>query len=355
MLHAHFADAIQAPQLIRLGRNLVLARFESLKVYSTAVAVERLLAEGAVRPGDTLLDSSSGIYAYALALACHKFGLKCHIIASKTVDRTLRLQLEILGAVIEQVQPMATLKLDQSFRVARIRELLEADPSLHWMQQYHDDIHYAGYEPVAEQVRAELGVSGLTVVGGVGSGCSTGGLVQSLRAYDDDVELIGVQPFGSLTFGAEHVEDRDIIIAGIGTSIPFRNVRHALYDHVHWVSFHYGLCGAVGLLREHAVFAGLSTGCGYLVARREAAQRPERTVVLLGADTGHRYVDAVFARHADAIALENLAPRQIEHVAELALPWSAMAWRRRDNPRLDEYPAARPFRVPPKSATVTSG
>lgn len=347
-MYEHYADAIAAPALIRLDENLFVARFESMKVYSAVAAVERLLAEGIVARGDTLLDSSSGIYAYALALACHKFGLRCYIVASKTVDRTLMLQLQILGATVEQAQPMATLKLDQSFRVARIAELLRDHPRMHWMQQYHDDIHYVGYAPVAAQIRHEIGAHPLTVVGGVGSGCSTGGIVQALRKHDPSVALVGVQPFGSMSFGAEHVEDPGIIIAGIGSSIAFRNVRHALYDEIHWVSFDAGLAGTVALLRRHGVFAGLSSGCGYLVARREALRDPSRRVLLLAADTGHRYVDAVFAHHAQAGDVDALAPTFVDGVEALALPWSAMAWRRRADPRAHrhDWPAARDARCP---------
>ncbi|UNP30015.1 pyridoxal-phosphate dependent enzyme [Lysobacter gummosus] len=327
-VHAHIADAIKAPDLVRLGENLFVARFETMKVYSTLVAVERLLASGRIRAGATLMDSSSGIYAYALALACHKFGLRCHIVGSKTVDKTLMVQLRILGATIEQVEPQATLKMDQSLRVARIRELLAADPDLHWMQQYHDDIHYHGYQPVADQIRDAVGAGPLSVVGGVGSGCSTGGLACALREDDASLQLIGVQPFGSMTFGCEHIEDPGIIIAGIGSSIPFRNVRHDLYDQVHWVSFDYGLSGSVALLREHAVFAGLSTGCCYLVAQREARLHPERKVVFLAADTGHRYVEGVFAHYEQALDPRALHPTPIASLDELALPWSAMAWNR---------------------------
>ncbi|NOT27630.1 MAG: pyridoxal-phosphate dependent enzyme [Acidobacteria bacterium] len=328
----HITDAIKAPAIVRLDTNLYIARFETMKVYSTLAAVEHLLRRGVVKPGDTLVDSSSGLYAYSLALACHKYGMKCRIIASRTVDRTLMVQLQILGATVEQVEPSPTLKLDQSLRVQRIQALLERDPSIHWMQQYHDAVHYMGYEGVAAIVRDTLGSDALTVVGAVGSGASTGGLVQSLRAANGDVELIGVQPFGSVTFGSEHVEDPGIIIAGIGSAIPFRNVRHELYDVIHWVSFDYALSGAVALLRRHAIFAGLSSGCCYVVAAREAAQRPDRTILFIAADTGHRYVDSVFARHTEARELDALAPVVISSLAELTLPWSAMPWDRRPDP-----------------------
>jgi cysteine synthase len=331
-MYDHITDAVKTPAIVRLGTNLYVARFETMKVYSTLVAVARLLEAGRVKQGDTLVDSSSGLYAYALALACHKYGMKCRIVASKTVDRTLMTQLQILGAEVEQVQPAATLKLDQSLRVERIQEMLRRDPSVHWMQQYHDEIHCAGYEPVARLLSEELGPKALTVVGAVGSGASTAGLVRVLRGDGEDVELLGVQPFGSVTFGSQHVDDPGIIIAGIGSAIPFRNVRHELYDQIHWVSFEYAMSGSIALLRDHAIFAGLSSGCCYLVAQREAALRPRRSVLFIAADTGHRYVDAVFARHADAKDVCDMAPRLISSLDELALPWSAMEWKRRNAP-----------------------
>lgn len=298
-----------------------------MKVVSALAAVEHLLATGAVRRGDTLLDSSSGIYAYALALACHRHGMRCHIVGSTTVDHTLRTQLALLGATLEQMEACADLKLDQKRRVARIQEILAAHPDYHWMRQYHDDIHYLGYRTVAEHLRHQLGArSPLTLVGGVGSGVSTGALARYLREPGGDVHLVGVQPYGSITFGSEHVTDPEIIIAGIGSSIPFGNVRHELYDAVHWIAFDAALSGSVDLLRRHAVFAGLSTGAGYLAATWERAQVPDRTVLFVAADTGHRYVDSVFARHGEATRIEDLAPRTVTSQDQLALPWCRMDW-----------------------------
>jgi len=328
----HISDAIKAPALIRLDERLVVARFETMKVYSALVAVQQLLDTGAVDQHSTLVDSSSGIYAYALALACHKHRLKCHIVASYAVDKMLMAQLQILGATVERAPQSASLKLDQNFRVQRIRELLAADPQMHWMRQYHDDIHYCGYKPVAEMICLALGTENLSIVGAVGSGCSTAGIVQALRTRNNGVRLLGIQPFGSVTFGCQHIEDPGILIAGIGSSIPFRNVRHALYDELHWVSFSHGLSGAVALLREHGIFAGLSSGCCYLVARHEADHRPDQTVLFISPDTGHRYAETVFMRHAEAMDIQSLAPHWASCNDDLLLPWSAMNWRRQPSP-----------------------
>nr|WP_258528125.1 pyridoxal-phosphate dependent enzyme [Streptomyces sp. NBRC 110611] len=340
-VHGHITDAIKAPDLLRLSDNIVLARFETLKVYAALGAIRTLLERGIVQPGQTLVDSSSGIYALALAMACHRYGLGCHIVASTTVDAATRAQLEILGATVDQMPPSQDLRLDQERRVLRVRKLLVERPGMHWMRQYHDAVHYTGYREFADLVNRALPDTPLTVVGAVGTGSSTGGLVQPLRGRGRAVRLLGIQPFGSVTFGSEGFSDPEAIIAGIGSSIPFDNVRHDLYDTLHWLDFRHAMAGAVGLLRKHAVFAGLSTGAAHLVASWEATRHPDHMHLVIGADTGHRYTERVFARHHEALDPRPLKPHQITTLTDLAPPWSAMEWKRRPfDVRLATVPSA---------------
>ena len=328
-MHDHFAEAVKEPDLIRVREDLLCVRFETMKIYSALGAVRQLLDTGAVRPGDTLIDSSSGIYAHALALACNRYGLHCHIVGSTTIDATLKVQLEILGATLEQVQPSRSLKLDQSLRVRRITEILRDNPTYHWMRQYHDEIHYLGYRAVAEQIDRAVPPGPLSLSGGVGTGASTGAIASYLGELGREVTLIGVQPFGSVTFGAERVADPEMIIAGIGSSIEFENVRHELYDRIHWISFDYAMSAAVDLLRSSGVFAGLSAGAAYLAAHWEHEREPERLHVFLAADTGHRYAESAYSRHREAHDLDRMRPREVGVLSELACPWSAMDWARR--------------------------
>jgi S-sulfo-L-cysteine synthase (3-phospho-L-serine-dependent) len=338
-IHEHITDAIKAPALVRLRPNTVLVRFETLKVYAALGAVRHLLATGTIHKGQTLVDSSSGIYALALAMACHRHGLRCHVVASTTVDTTIRAQLEILGATVDQMPPSDNLRLDQQRRVTRVRELLARHPEMYWMCQYHDPIHYLGYTELADLLRGTLPTGPLTVIGSVGTGASTGGLVRALREHDPDVRLVGVQPFGSVTFGSEHLPDPDAIIAGIGSAIPFDNVNHELYDQIHWVNFTHAMAATVALMRDHAVFAGLSTGAAHLVARWETRHAPRRTHVVIGADTGHRYTSRVFARHREALDPTGLNPVEIDSLDDLAPPWSTMDWRRRRFEQIQLIPA----------------
>lgn len=326
---AHGGLTVGRPDLVRIGDGLYCLRFETMKVLSAMGAVEYLLDTGHVRRGDTLVDSSSGLYAHALALACHRYGMRCHIIGSTTVDPVLRHQLRHLGATLEQMPPTADLKHDQHRRVARVEELLAENPRMHWMRQYHDAIHRHGYAGVAQLLIEELGHGPMTVVGGIGTGASSAGLSDHLEAAGvGDLRMIGIQPFGSVTFGAEHVDDPEIIIAGIGSSIRFDNVRHELFDEIHWMSFDVARHGTRALLRDHALFAGLSSGAAYLAAQRENA--PGRSIVFLAPDTGHRYIDAVFAPTDVPTTVSE--PVRVAGRDELRLPWCQMTWSRRPAP-----------------------
>ncbi|GAA1970518.1 pyridoxal-phosphate dependent enzyme [Amycolatopsis minnesotensis] len=341
-MYEHIADALTLPALINYRENRYVLRFESMKVASALAAVEELLSTGTVDAGTTLVDSSSGIYAYALALACHKHNLNCHIVGSTTIDATLKAQLRILGATLEQVKPSASMKLDQSLRVARIQEYLAEHPTAHWMRQYHDRVHYLGYQSIARTIAGEISASRVNLIGGVGSGASTGGLAEVLRKEVDLVRVTGIQPFGSISFGSEAVSDPSILIAGIGSAIPFGNISYEAFDRIDWVSFDCARSGAIRLLEDTGIFAGLSTGAGYAVAHDVGLHEPDVPLVLVAADTGHRYLDAVYAPGLPApLPLESLRPNQIAEFTDLALPWSTMDWKRRPfTPAAPGAPAA---------------
>ncbi|RUQ23321.1 pyridoxal-phosphate dependent enzyme [Kocuria sp. HSID16901] len=328
----HAGQALGAPDLISLEPNLYALRFEVMKAWSARAALEHLLEIGKISPGDTVIDSSSGIYACALAMACHEYDLKCYIIGSTTIDPVLRAQLAMFGAELEQMPPSMSLRADQDLRVARVLTLLEHNPEWHWMQQYHDDVHCLGYGPLAHaagKLLADEGVNSVELVAPVGSGVSSAALATGLAESGLDVSLTGIQPFGSVTFGSEDVEDPDMLIAGIGSSIPFRNVRHDMYERIHWVSYRVSRAGSVSLCRDHALFAGLSSGAAYAVARDALSHptEPHHAVLMICPDTGHRYLDPVFTDIDKVPAVTQFSPHHLSSASETPrLPWSAVHW-----------------------------
>ncbi|MEV8538907.1 pyridoxal-phosphate dependent enzyme [Streptomyces sp. NPDC051572] len=340
-MYRSFAEKLAEPDLIDLGNGIHVLRFEVMKVTSVRAAVRDLLDREVVRPGQTVVDSSSGIYGHALALVCREFGLKCHIFASVAVDAAIRTQLKYLGATYTQVPSSGDdgLQHDQETRVRLVHTYLEENPDAYWMQQYHDDVHYIGYESVANTLVKELGSAGVTLVGGVGTGASTSAMSRYLRASGNDVRVAGIQPFGSRSFGSEAIPLDGFIIAGIGSGIRFANIDYTAYDDIHWINFDVSAAGCRHLLSTTGVFAGLSAGAGWQVARHIRRQEPDGgPVVFLAADPGHRYVDRVFPPDGPLVQDPEYRPRSISELSRMTGPWSTMHWARRPYDVQDDLP-----------------
>ncbi len=329
MIYDHISDAIARPAVVRAADNLYVCRFESMKVIAADFAVRALLEKHEIGSDAILVDSSSGIYAYALALAAHKHGLRCHLVASTTVDATLLFQLKTLGAEVEQVPPSTNLKYDQELRLSLVEKYLLSEPKAYWMKQYHDDIHYLGYEEAVRQIveaDRRLFSKGVHLVWPVGSGASSCGMRRGFEKEQVPVTLSGIQPFGSITFGSEHIDDPDMLEAGIGSAIPFGNIDYAAYDYIHWVSADIAIGGGIDLLRDTGIFAGISSGATYRVARYLSQRYPDVLFLSGAPDLGMKYQKR-YRSHTPSG--EPYAPRHIASLDELALPWSMMHWNRR--------------------------
>ena len=338
-MYRTFAEKLAEPDLIELGDNIHVLRFEVMKVTSVYAAVKDLLARGVIRPGQTLVDSSSGIYGHALALVCRELGLKCHIFASVAVDAAIRTQLKYLGATYDQVPSSESLKHDQETRVRLVHAYLNEHPDAYWMRQYHDDVHYIGYQKVANSLVSELGSADITLVGGVGTGASTGAMSRYLRTACANVRVAGIQPFGSRSFGAESVPLDGFIIAGIGSGIRFDNIDYSAYDDIHWLDFDVAAAGCRHLLSTTGVFAGLSAGAGWQVARYHRSAEPTGgPIVFIAADPGHRYVDKVFPPDGPLAADPAYHPAVISDLADLTGPWCTANWARRPFSVRDNLP-----------------
>lgn len=329
----HMSELVGEPALVELEPGWYVLRFEIMKAMSALGMLEDLLRRGEVRPGDTVVDSSSGTYALALAMACHRYGVHCHIVASTSVDESIAMQLGLLGAVVETMPASADLGQDQNRRVARVQSLLRDNPGWRWMCQYHDPGHQLGYVPVARNLAEVLrarGAEKVSLVAPIGTGASSAALCGGLREAGLRVNAVAVEPFGSVTFGAESVPDPDMLIAGIGSAIEFENVRHDIFDVVHWISCSLAVAGARALMSRHAIFGGLSAGAAYVAAGHEhrRAKRSEYTVSVCP-DTGHRYVPLLAratGEEVDVDAIQPVESHRSDLPESLRLPWTRAMW-----------------------------
>lgn len=260
-IYSSVADAKILPKLIQVKDNLIVVSFEWMKIMTVQFVIKKLLNNGKIRPGDTVIDSSSGVYAYSLALVCKQYGLNCVIVGSSAINEKLKIMLELIGTKI-YIIPAETPKDSELNRIKFIKEYLSKHPQTIWMGQYFNKDHYEGYQLLADILINSI-EKNFTLVTAVGSGCSACGTIYYLRKHFD-AKLIGVERFGSHSFGLlKPSTDFSTTITGIGASILMPNVTAADFDVIHWLDAKLAAYGALRLYQETGIFGGHSTGAVY--------------------------------------------------------------------------------------------
>ncbi len=244
--------------------------------------------------------------------------MRCHIVGSNHRRQHPAHRLDVLGAHLEQMPPSSSLKHDQNRRVARVREILRENPDYHWMRQYHDDIHYLGYEAVAELIHYGP-VATHSPRRRRGLGASTGALAHYLSKRSVDVRPRGRPAVRECHLRQRARADPEIIIAGIGSSTASATSATTSTTP----------CTASRPTPPSPAASTCCVGTPYSRAcppephtspPGERREEPGRTALFIAADTGHRYVDTVFARHREAGRIEGSGPRPVRGTDELTLP-----------------------------------
>jgi S-sulfo-L-cysteine synthase (3-phospho-L-serine-dependent) len=331
-VRADVVDAIGRTPLLRLrdtpARSPVFAKLELANPYGMKDRVAKQIilaarADGTLKPGRLIVESSSGTMALGVALVGTHLGHDVHIVTDPRIDPITRAKLSALGATVDIV-PTMTRAGWQSARLERLQAVLAENPGAFWPRQYDNPANPAAYTALADELVAELGRVDI-LVGSVGSGGSLCGTARALRAVSPQLTVIAVDAVGSAIFGQPDWPGR--LQSGLGNSLVPANVDFSVIDEVHWLSDREAFAATLELARAEKIFAGNSSGSAYLVARWAAAQAaPDRTVVAIFPDRGDRYVDTIYdsgyrAEHGLTDLRPPGAPRRIQ-VTDTAKAWS---------------------------------
>jgi cysteine synthase A len=331
-------EASELPKLIRLADNLYVAAFTLMKLLPARFMLDRAEQRGELVPGTTVLETSSGTFGLGLAMVCRLRGYDLKIVGDPAIDAAMRRRLGELGAqtiICPEPSPEGGY---QRARLDRLAELRAELPRHYVPEQYSNPDNGASYAMVAELLADSVGRVDC-LVGAVGSGGSTGGTASFLRLVTPELRLLGVDTPGSRIFGQA---DRPRLLRGLGNSLTPPNVRHDLYDEIHWVGAAEAFRCTRRLHAEHCLFMGPTSGAAFMVARWYAARNPDATVVAILPDEGHRYQATVYSDawlHEQGVsaACAPGEPTWVWHPGEVPLPdgsgpgaaWAAMDWNRR--------------------------
>ncbi len=257
--------------------------------------LKRAIERHDICPGTTVIESSSGNFACALATFCSILALDFIAVIDPNIsplyEAYLRVQCKRVVKVDERDDTGGFLKT----RLRITRALLDQVPQSYWPNQYENrDGMAAHYRFTGTEICRALPRLDCVFLG-VGSGGTLAGVSRRLKEHDASIRIVAVDPEGSMIFGKT---PRPRHIPGIGSSISPALVREALIDDIAIVPERDAVAACHLLLQRHGLFVGGSSGAVYAAIqtyfRRNPPAMSRPRVLFLCMDRGTAYVQTVF-------------------------------------------------------------
>ncbi|MFE9139202.1 2,3-diaminopropionate biosynthesis protein SbnA [Streptomyces sp. NPDC007355] len=266
----------------------------SVKLRAANEMVESAERAGALRPGMTIVESSSGNLGVALSLVAVSRGYRFVCITDSRCTQASRRLMQRLGADVRVVSRPHPERGLLGARLDLVRRLCEEHDDYHWLNQYANTGNWtAHYQSTAPQIAKAFPDLDVLFVG-AGTTGTLMGCARFFREHNPAVTIVAVDAAGSVTFGGEPAPR---LIPGVGTSVRPALLDASLLDDVVIVPEKDTVRACRALLREGFLLGG-STGTVLSGAVRWLREnRPGAgglTAVAIAPDLGERYLDTVY-------------------------------------------------------------
>ncbi len=248
--------------------------------------VEAAEKAGRIKPGDTIVEPTSGNTGIGLALVAAVKGYKLILTMPDTMSEERRSLLAAYGAKL--VLTPDTRGMHGA--IAKAEELVRENPGYFMPQQFSNpanpDMHYhtTGPELVEQLARIDAFVAG---VGTGGTITGTGAICASIARTRP--QIVAVEPKNSPVLSGGEAGFHKI--QGIGAGFIPKNLDTTCYDEIIAVSDEDAALHSRRLAREEGLLVGISSGANCCAALQIAKRLgPGKIVVVVFCDTGERYL-----------------------------------------------------------------
>ena len=259
----------------------------SVKDRVALAMIEDAEARGALKPGATIIEPTSGNTGVGLAMVATIKGYHLMLTMPETMSIERRNLLKALGAEIVLTDGLTGM----AGSIAKAQELRASIPGSIILQQFENpsnaQIHTL---TTGEEIWTDTDGKVDVFVAGVGTGGTICGVARALKKHNPDVYIVAVEPESSpvLEGGVEGSHR----IQGIGANFIPAIYDASVVDEVFPVPDDEAIRGGRELASTEGLLAGISSGAAVYAARL-LAQRPEfadKKIVVLLPDTGERYL-----------------------------------------------------------------
>ena len=167
--------------------------------------IEEAEKNGRIKPGDVLIEPTSGNTGIGLALAAAVKGYKMIITMPEKMSKEKEVVLKSLGAKIYRTPTEAAWD-DPDSHISLAKKLNQEIPDSHILDQYSNPANpNAHYKYTANEIINDLGGKLKMIVGGVGTGGTISGIAKRIKEYNKSIQIIGVDPEGSILGGGTDI------------------------------------------------------------------------------------------------------------------------------------------------------
>ena len=255
--------------------------------------VEAAEASGALRPGGTIIEPTSGNTGIGLAIVAAEKGYRCVFVCPDKVGQDKISVLRAYGA--EVVVCPGTVSPDHPDSYYSVSTRLAQETPGGWKpDQYANPENPAShYHSTGPEIWAQTDGRVTHFVAGIGTGGTITGAGRYLKEVSGgNVKVIGADPEGSVYSGGT---GRPYLVEGVGEDIWPDTYDPGVCDEVIAVSDAESFLMTRRLAREEALLVGGSCGLAVVAALRVAATaRPDDVIVVLLPDGGRGYLSKIF-------------------------------------------------------------
>ena len=253
---------------------------------------------GELKPGETIIEATSGNTGIGLAITAAVKGYKCVFVVTSKVSHEKINYLKALGAEVIIVSNLAEPE-DPEYYVNVAKRLHKDVPNSFFAYQYSNpsnpQIHYKATGPeIWRQTDGKI----THFISSIGTGGTISGTGRFLKEKNPNIQVIGADPLGSIfrhyKETGEIIKGTPYLVEGIGQDCLPENVHFQYIDKIINISDKDSFAAARRLTKEEGIFCGGSTGTIVHITLEIAKKcTKDDVIVFIVCDTGERYLSKV--------------------------------------------------------------